>query len=131
MIVMETYIKSTTKLVNRNTNIIKMLLKKEGKEMVKKGEWVIIHRNILTPEQRAPQVPDDTKKVPLEMWVKGYLNSDAQIGDEVEITTRTKRVEKGTLLEVNPYYKHDFGKFVPELNVISEQVRDLLFGGDK
>ncbi len=108
-----------------------MLLKKEGKEMVKKGEWVIIHRNILTPEQRAPQVPDDTKKVPLEMWVKGYLNSDAQIGDEVEITTRTKRVEKGTLLEVNPYYKHDFGKFVPELNIMSEQVRDLLFGGDK
>ena len=98
--------------------------------MVKKDEWVIIHRNILTPEQRAPQVPDDTKKVPLEMWVKGYLNKDAEIGEEVEITTRTKRIETGTLLEANPYYKHDFGKFVPELLKISDQVRDILFGGE-
>ena len=38
--------------------------------MVKKGTWVLIHRNILEPEERAPQVPDDTKKVPLEMWIK-------------------------------------------------------------
>ena len=88
--------------------------------MIKKGEWVIIHRNILSPEERAPQVPDDTKKVPLEMWVKGYLNEDANIGDEVEITTLTKRTEKGTLLEANPYYKHDFGV-----------LRDILFGGDR
>ncbi len=106
-----------------------MQKRKKEIEMVKKGEWVIIHRNILEPEQRAPQVPDDTKKVPLEMWVKGYLNSDAKIGDQVEITTRTKRTETGTLQEVNPYYKHDFGKFVPELLRISEQVRDILFGG--
>ena len=71
--------------------------------MIKKGEWVIIHRNILEPSQRAPQVPEDTKEVPLEMWVKGYLNEDAKIGDEVEITTSTKRIEKGTLLEANPH----------------------------
>lgn len=98
--------------------------------MIKKGEWVIIHRNILKPEERAPQVPDDTKKVPLEMWVKGSLNADAEIGDEVEITTRTKRIERGTLLEVNPYYKHDFGRFVPELLRVSDQVREILFGGE-
>lgn len=98
--------------------------------MIKKGEWVLIHRNILEPAQRAPQVPDDTKKVPLEMWVKGYLQKDANIGDEVEVLTRTKRVEKGTLLEVNPTYKHDFGKFVPELLKVSEQVREILFGGE-
>lgn len=98
--------------------------------MIKKGEWVIIHRNILEPSQRAPQVPEDTKEVPLEMWVKGYLNEDAKIGDEVEITTITKRIEKGTLLEANPHYEHDFGLFVPELNKISQQVREILFGGD-
>jgi len=97
--------------------------------MIKKGEWVLIHRNVLEPSQRAPQVPDDTKKVPLELWVKGYLQSDANIGDEVTVLTRTKREERGTLLEANPYYKHDFGKFVPELLVVSEQVRDILFGG--
>lgn len=99
--------------------------------MVKKGQWVIIHRNILSPAERAPQVPEDTKLVPLEMWVKGYLNHDAEIGQEVEITTRTKRVETGKLLEANPYYKHDFGKFVPELLQITEQAREILFGGDK
>lgn len=99
--------------------------------MIKKGEWVIIHRNILTPEERAPQVPEDTKKVPLEMWVKGYLNKDAEIGEEVEITTLTGRLESGKLLEANPYYKHDFGKFVPELLRINAQVRDILFGGDR
>ena len=99
--------------------------------MIKKGEWVIIHRNILEASERAPQVPDDTKKVPLEMWIKGYLNADAKIGDEVEITTVTKRVEKGTLLEVNPYYNLNYGVFVPELLKISAQVREILFGGDQ
>jgi len=38
-------------------------------------------------------------------------------------------LEKGTLLEVNPCYKHDFGNFVPELLKISEQVKEILFGG--
>ncbi len=98
--------------------------------MVKKGEWVLIHNIVLSPEERAPQVPDDTKKVPLELWVKGYLQEDAHIGDEVTILTRTKRLAKGKLLEVNPYYKHDFGKFIPELLKIGDQVRDILFGGE-
>ncbi len=99
--------------------------------MVKKGEWVLIHNIVLTPEERAPQVPDDTKKVPLELWVKGYLQHDANIGDEVTVLTRTKRTAKGKLLEVNPYYKHDFGKFIPELLKIGDQVRDILFGGEE
>lgn len=98
--------------------------------MIKKGEWVLIHKVILEPSQRAPQVPDDTKKVPLEMWIKGYLQEDANIGDEVTVLTRTKRKENGTLLEVNPYYKHDFGKFIPELIHISDQVKEIVFGGD-
>ena len=99
--------------------------------MIKKGEWVRIHKVILKPSERAPQVPDDTKKVPLEMWVKGFLNADAKMGDEVEITTVTGRKETGTLIEVNPYYEHSFGKFVPELLAIDSQVREMLFGGGK
>ncbi len=97
--------------------------------MIKKGEWVSIHKIILQPSERAPQVPEDTSKVPLEMWVKGFLQEDANIGDEVSVVTRTKRIEKGTLLEANPYYKHSYGKFVPELLQVSEQVREVLFGG--
>lgn len=99
--------------------------------MVKKGEWVRIHKNILEPSERAPQVPDDTKKVPLEMWDKGYLQEDGEICDEVEIITATGRKEVGTLIEINPYYEHDFGKFVPELLIIREQVRNIVFGGEK
>ena len=100
-------------------------------KMVKKGEWVRIHKIILTPEERAPQVPEDTKKTPLEMWVKGYLQKDAEMGSEVEIETVTGRKEVGTLIEVDPYYTHDFGKFVPELLAIDKQVRGILFGGEK
>lgn len=99
--------------------------------MIKKGEWVRIHKIILQPSERAPQVPDDTKKVPLEMWVKGYLGDDAEIGAEVSVTTQTGRKETGTLIEVNPYYEHDFGKFVPELLAIDNQVREIVFGGDE
>lgn len=99
--------------------------------MVQKDTWVLIHRDILKPEERAPQIPEDTKKVPLEMWIKGYLTADAKIGDEVTVTTRTGRKETGTLMEEEPCYKHDYGKFVPELLVISQQVRDILFGGEK
>ncbi|HHT23948.1 MAG TPA: 2-amino-4-ketopentanoate thiolase [Clostridiaceae bacterium] len=99
--------------------------------MVKKGAWVRIHNVVLTPDQRASQVPDDTKKVPLEMWVKGRLMDDADIGDTVIIRTRTNREAKGVLLEENPHYWHNFGKFVPELLKVSEQVWAALFGGDQ
>jgi hypothetical protein len=100
-------------------------------KMIKKGEWVRIHKIILKPSERAPQVPDDTKKVPLEMWVKGFLDAESDMGGEVSITTVTGRKETGTLIEVNPYYEHDFGKFVPELLEIDKKVKEMLFGGGK
>ncbi|MCL5987230.1 MAG: 2-amino-4-oxopentanoate thiolase subunit OrtA [Actinobacteria bacterium] len=94
--------------------------------MVKKGQWVQIHRIILTPEDRAPQVPDDTKSVPYEMRTKGFLLDDAQIGDEVEILSFTGRVLKGKLLTVNPPYSHDFGSPVEELLAAGKELRDML-----
>jgi hypothetical protein len=64
------------------------------------------------------------------MWVKGYLNADAEISKECEITTVTGRKVKGILDEIEPSYSHDFGKYVPELDIIREQVRTALgFGG--
>ena len=99
--------------------------------MVKKGEWVRIHKIILQPLERAPQVPDDTKKCPLEMWVKGYLDAEANIGDEASVTTTTGRKETGTLLEANPSWDHSFGSFVPELLIIDRQVREIMSGGDR
>jgi hypothetical protein len=99
--------------------------------MIAKGSWVLIHRNILEPSERAPQVPGDTKNVPLEMWVKGTLQTDAETGSEVEVVTRTGRRKQGTLLEANPAYTHGFGGFVPELLEISRQVRAVVFEGEK
>lgn len=96
----------------------------------KKGDWVMVHNIVLTPEQRAPQVPDDTKKVPLEMWVKGYAQAAAKKGEEVEIETITGRKVTGTLVEVGPTYAHSFGNHVPELLKIGKQLREILFRGD-
>ena len=99
--------------------------------MVKKGEWVRIHKVILEAAERTGKLPEDTKKVPLEMWTKGFLMADAEIGDEVEIETVVGRHETGTLVEVNPYWEHDFGKCIPELFEIDRTVREIVFGGDK
>lgn len=99
--------------------------------MAQKNDWVQIHSIVLPASQRAPQVPDDTKQVPLETWVKGYLlNEKAEIGDEVDVTTVTGRTEHGTLVQVNPTYSHSFGKFVPEILEIDRILQKELAGGE-
>lgn len=93
----------------------------------KKGNWVRIHTVVLEVGQRANNIPEDTQNVPLEMWDKGFLLDDsANIGDKVKVETYIGRVVEGNLLEVNPYYEHDFGKCVPELLYIGRQARELL-----
>ena len=99
--------------------------------MAKKGDWVRIHKIILKAEERTGKLPEDTQKVPLEMLTKGYLLADAEIGDEVEIESVNGMHETGTLIEVNPYYTHNFGTCVPELLAIDKQVRRIVFGGEK
>lgn len=99
--------------------------------MISKNTWVQIHRIALKPEDRSVSLPSDTKNVPLEVWVKGFLVNDCEMGDEAEIITRTGRHEKGTLICVNPTYSHSFGDYVPELAVIGDTLREILFGGDK
>ena len=99
--------------------------------MAKKGDWVRIHSVVLDASGRAPKVPEDTKACPLEMWTKGFLQEDAEIGEEVTVETAAGRFEKGTLAEVKPYYTHSYGTFVPELVQIDKQLRQILFGGDE
>lgn len=98
--------------------------------MIKKSEWVQIHQIVLNPEERSNHLPEDTKKVPLELWVKGFLKQDSNMGDEVEITTLTGRTVKGTLVDVNPSYKYGFGEFVPELLQVGIQLRGILKEGE-
>ncbi|GAI46461.1 unnamed protein product, partial [marine sediment metagenome] len=53
----------------------------------KKGDWVQISKIVLPPGKRAPQIPEETQKVPLKKMVKGFLLHDAEKGDEVTIRT--------------------------------------------
>ena len=95
-------------------------------KLIKKGTWVEISKIVLPAGERAPQVPEDTQQLPLEMRVKGFLLEPAILGDEVEIETPTGRRLRGTLREINPAYSHSFGAPIPELSTIGGEVRALL-----
>jgi hypothetical protein len=99
--------------------------------LIKKDSWVLIKKIILQPEQRANNLPEATKKVPLLLWVKGNLLTDGEIGQEVEVKTLTGRIESGTLVEVNPSYMHNYGKFMPEIQQIDKILKSELYGCDE
>jgi hypothetical protein len=99
-------------------------------DRIAKETWVEIHRVLLNKEDRAPQVPQDTREVPLEMKVKGFLLHEASPGDEVEVITAAGRKIQGTLIAVNPSYDHTFGPPIPELSMIGREVRDILRKGE-
>jgi len=82
------------------------------------GAWVEIEQVILKPEQRAPNIPEDTRQVPYLLRVSGFFVGDAEVGQEVEVRTIIGRSLKGTLKTVNPSYTHSFGDVVPELLTI-------------
>jgi len=95
-------------------------------ELIHAGTWVEIHSIVLPAGQRAQQIPEDTKRVPLEMRAKGFLIADAASGGPAEIITVTGRRLCGTLVEANPSYAHGFGPPIPELLTIGGEVRAIL-----
>lgn len=56
--------------------------------------------------------------------------SDSEMNDMVEIKTVTGRIESGELIDVNPSYLHNYGKYMPEIQEIDRIVKSTLFGGD-
>jgi hypothetical protein len=100
-------------------------------QAIETGTWVEIGRVVLAPGARAPQVPADTHKLPLEMRVKGFLVNAAALGEEAEINTAAGRQLRGTLLAVNPAYQHGFGAPIPELTPIGGELRVRLREADK
>lgn len=96
--------------------------------MIEKNTYVRITRTLLTPKERSPHLPDDTKTVPFKMWVKGYLQEEADLFDTVTIKTTTGRIETGRLKEANPPYKHTYGDFVGELLTLREIIRTDMEG---
>jgi hypothetical protein len=97
----------------------------------RKGDWVQIYKVLLQPEQRSPYIPEDTKRVPLELRVKGFLSHDAKLNDEVTIISLAGRTLTGKLVAISPQYGHDFGKPIPELLSIGNELRMLLNEGEE
>ncbi len=97
--------------------------------MIKKNTHVEIYQMILSPAQRADNLPSDTKEVPFEVRLKGTLLEDVNVGDLCLVKTRTGRIEKGVLIAVEPHYSHSFGHFVDELkrveDIILSETEDL------
>ncbi|MBF0249981.1 MAG: 2-amino-4-ketopentanoate thiolase [Alphaproteobacteria bacterium] len=90
------------------------------------GQWVEIHVIVLPAGKRAPQVPEDTRAVPLELRAKGFLRAAAALGDAVEVSTVAGRTLAGRLAAVNPAYDHGFGEPVAELLSIGPELRKIL-----
>ena len=86
-----------------------------------KGTWVEIEQVILSPEERASSLPEDTRKVPYALRVSGFLMQDRSLGETALIRTIIGRELTGTLVTVNPSYSHSFGTTVPELLTIGTE----------
>ncbi len=94
----------------------------------RKNDWVEVEKPVLLPEQRSSHLPEDTKKVPIMMWVKGFLlDESASIGDTVKISTLTDRSVEGKLVQINPKHEYDYGESIPELIQIGQELKQELY----
>jgi len=100
------------------------------KMLIDKGTFVRIRRTLLQPAERAENLPEDTKNVPLKMWVKGRLLEESELFDYAHIETVTGRKEYGRVKEVEPPYKHGFGDYVEEIMTIRQIVLNDMYGGE-
>lgn len=96
--------------------------------MLSKGSYVEIEKQVLSSEERAFNIPEETRKTPLKLWAKGFLEEDSEIGKVGKIVTINSRHLEGIITELNPSYTHDFGEFVPEILYIGTQAKAILRG---
>lgn len=96
---------------------------------INQGDWVEICWTILTPEERAPGLPEDTRQTPYILKASGIALEEGKTGDEISIETQAGRNLKGQATRIFPYYNHDFGNCVPELIQIRKQIRSAAKGG--
>jgi hypothetical protein len=82
---------------------------------VARGTWVEIESIVLQPAERAPGLPEDTARTPYVLRLSGFLEEDADVGQEVRVKSLIGRTHSGVLRLVNPGYDHSFGATVPEL----------------
>jgi len=88
------------------------------------GDWVRIHDTVLDAGRRSDRLPPETRAVPLEMWVKGFLiDGQAGPGDRVTVETAAGRRVEGVLVDLSPSWSHGFGDHVPELDELGRRMR--------
>ena len=93
----------------------------------KKGDWIRIKKIVLRAEERSSNLPEDTKKVPLEMWDKGFLlDESASLGDWVRVETIIGREIEGEFEQEDPSYDVNYGASVNETLYIGRQLREML-----
>lgn len=85
---------------------------------IAKGTWVEIERVLLKPEERAPNLPEETRKCPYVLRISGFLQEDAELGATVKVKSLIGHEHTGLLKVVNPSHTHGFGATVPELLTI-------------
>jgi hypothetical protein len=96
----------------------------------KKGDWVRIRNIVLEAEERSINLPEDTKKVPLVMWDKGFLlDENASLGDRVKVNTIIGREIEGELVQLDPGYDVNYGPSVNETLYIGRQLREMMGDG--
>lgn len=87
------------------------------------GDWVEVERVLLEPGERAAGLPPETASKPLKMWVKGFAQGAAAVGEDVTVETMSGRLVSGRLSAVEPGYFHTFGRPIPELARVGRDLR--------
>ena len=98
--------------------------------LIDKGEYVRIRKYLLRPEDRLGGIPEETKKQPLKMWVKGRLNHESELFQPASITTATGRTLFGDVKETKPTHKFSYGAYVDEILQMREIILREMWGND-
>lgn len=102
----------------------------EGDAGGRAGDWAELHLELLGAGERAPGLPPETARVPLEARVRGFLEHDAAVGERATARTVLGRTVEGTLAEILPPARQTFGRPVPELLAVGRELRELTRAGD-
>jgi 2-amino-4-ketopentanoate thiolase alpha subunit len=92
----------------------------------REGDWVEVECKLLDPADRSTNLPPETADKPLMMWVKGFAQGEAAIGESLTIETMTGRRVSGALSAVNPGYFITYGDPIPELTAVGRDLRARL-----
>jgi len=88
--------------------------------------WIEIGFVVLEPSERTGHMPEDTRKVPYYVRVKGFADGEPQVGQRVTVETLLGRRIEGEVLRLDPEYGHDFGGPIQELIEAGREARALL-----